>query len=324
MNFTLPLSTAFLFIVVFLTAWCNQTRAQTNLPLINQYYTNPYLWNPAQAGGYDHTVAFLTYKNQWSAVDGHPVITSFTANAPVFSASGAGINIYNDQSGFLRRTKAMLSFSQTIFIDQERTYISFGLSAGILFQAIDLSKVSGETGKPVDPVAAGFNGNIPFYPDVDLGIAFRMRGLDIDLAIPNLVKYTALSNSQNNIFTGLPLFFSSAGYNFQLDDDWAVHPKLAFRKVIGFSTQMDLSSMLTYKGKISLAAFIHSDKAFSLSLGFMANNSLDLNYAFTHTGGALNQYFGNTHEFSIGYHFYDAALRKSSKNLLIRCPRELH
>lgn len=321
MNFIFSFRTASLLFSVFLMAWWNQSRAQTNLPLINQYYANPYLWNPAQAGGYDHTVAFLTYKNQWSAVDGHPVVASFTANAPVFRSSGTGITLYNDQSGFLRRTKAMLSFSQTVFIDQEREYISFGLSAGILFQAIDLSKISGETGKPVDPVAVGYNEIIPLYPDLDLGIAVRIRGLDMDLAIPNLIKYTTLSSSQSRILTGLPLFFTSAGYNVQLSDDWAVHPKLAFRKISGFYTQMDLSSMLTYKGKISLAAFIHSDKGFSLSLGFMATNSLDLNYAYTHTNGALTQYFGNTNEFSLGYHFYDAAKRRSSKNLLIRCPR---
>lgn len=311
------------FLIVFtllIMGWINPLKAQFNLPMINQYYTNPYLWNPAQAGGYDYPVVYLTYKDQWSGVDGHPTVSSFTANAPVFGSSGIGLNVYNDQSGFLSRTKAVVSFSQTVFINAENNYISFGLSGGFIDQRINLGQVSGETGKPVDPVALGYNGNSPFYPDMDFGIAWHLYGLDADLVLPNLVRYTRLNRSLDNTFSGLPLFFASAGYNFNAGDHWAIHPKVAMRKIGGIGNQFDISTLFTLNGAFSLGAFYHSDKTFTFSLGYMINKALDINYAYTQNNAALEQYFGNTHEISIGYHFSSGRESRSSKNLLIRCP----
>lgn len=307
--------------LVLLLGWVKPAMAQFNLPMINQYYTNPYLWNPAQAGGYDYPVVYLTYKDQWTNVQGHPTVASFTANMPVFNSSGIGINVYNDQSGFLSSTKAVLSFSQTVFINAEHQYISFGISAGIINQHINLNQVSGETGKPVDPIALGYNSNQPVYPDADFGIAYRLYGLDADIVLPNLIKYSSYTKALSQSFSGLPLFFSSVGYNFDLGDNWGFHPKVAFRKIDGIGNEYDVSGLLTYRGAVSLGAFYHSDKTFSVSLGFMINKSLDLNYAYTQSNASLQQYFGNTHEFSIGYHFYSGRDSHSSKNLLIRCPQ---
>lgn len=310
-----------IFLLLFLLlVLVSPLKAQFNLPMINQYYTNPYLWNPAQAGGYDYPVVYLTYKDQWTGVDGHPTVSSFTANAPVFKSSGIGINVYNDQSGFLSRTKAVLSFSQTVFIDAEKQYISFGVSGGIIDQRINLGQVSGEKGKPIDPIALGYNSNRPLYPDLDFGIAYHLKGLDIDLVLPNLIKYAKYTQSLSTSFTGLPVFFSSIGYNFNLSDAWDLHPKFAMRKIDGFTNQFDISTLLTYNGAVSLGAFYHSDQTFSVSLGFMINKSLDINYAYTQNNSALQQYFGNTHEISIGYHFYKGRDSRSSKNLLMRCP----
>ena len=247
-----------LLVLFLLLVLVSPLKAQFNLPMINQYYTNPYLWNPAQAGGYDYPVVYLTYKDQWTGVDGHPTVSSFTANAPVFKSSGIGINVYNDQSGFLSRTKAVLSFSQTVFIDAEKQYISFGVSGGIIDQRINLGQVSGEKGKPVDPIALGYNINRPLYPDLDFGIAYHLRGLDVDFVLPNLIKYAKYTQSLSSSFTGLPVFFSSIGYNFNLSDAWDLHPKLAMRKIDGFTNQFDISALLTYNGAVSLEAHSQS------------------------------------------------------------------
>ena len=308
---------AFSFLML---AMANPLKAQFNLPMINQYYTNPYLWNPAQAGGYDYPVVYLTYKDQWTDVAGHPTIASFTANTPVFKSSGVGISVYDDKSGFLSRTKAVLSFSQTLFINEEKQYISFGISGGIIDERINLGMVFGETGKPIDPVALTYNSNQPVYPDVDFGVAYHLYGLDADVVFPNLIKYSTYTKSLSSTFSGLPLFFASVGYNFNISDNWALHPKVALRKIDGINNEYDLCTLLTYGGSVSLGAFYHSDNTFSASLGFMINKSLDINYAYTQGSAALQQYFGNTHEISIGYHFSAGHESRSSKNLLIKCP----
>lgn len=298
--------------------------AQYNLPMINQYYTNPYLLNPAQAGGYDYPVAYLTYKNQWAGVSGNPNITSFTYNKPFLQSSGWGINIYNDGSGFLYKTEALFSFSQTAFIDAENQYLSFGISAGIIDQHINLGQVSGEIGKPVDPVAIAYNSNHPIYPDFDFGMAYRNRGLFVNLVFPNLVKFTQISSSFSSAYADNPLYFASISYSFPVGDDFDFEPMVASHQVKGIGNQWDISGLITYKGSVSLGVFYHNNQSYSVSLGYLFNRSWDFNYAYTQSASSIQQYFGGTNEISLGYHFSEGHQSRSSKNKLIRCPKSIN
>jgi len=298
--------------------------AQYSLPMINQYYTNPYLLNPAQAGGYDYPVAYLTYKSQWTGLTGNPSTTSFTYNKPFMQSSGWGINIYNDGSGFLAKTEVQFSFSQTIFLDAEKQYLSFGLSAGILDQHINLSQVSGESGKPVDPVAQAYNTNHPIYPDFDFGLAYRNHGLFLNFVLPNLVKFTQITPSLSSSYADIPLYFASISYSFPLGNDFSLEPMVASHQIKGVGNQWDLSSLITYKESVSLGAFYHNNQSFSISLGYLYNKTWDFNYAYTQSASSIQQYFGGTHEISIGYHFSQGRESRSSKNNLIRCPKMIN
>jgi type IX secretion system PorP/SprF family membrane protein len=292
--------------------------------MINQYYTNPYLLNPAQAGGYDYPVAYLTYKNQWTGLNGNPSTASFTYNRPFLQSSGLGINIYNDASGFLAKTELQFSFSQTVFLDAERQYLSFGISGGIIDQHINLAQVSGETGKPIDPVASAYNTNHPIYPDFDFGLAYRYHGLFLNFVLPNLVKFTSLSPSLSSSYADLPLYFASLSYSFPIGDDFTLEPMIAAHEVQGVSNQWDISSLITYREIISLGAFYHNNQSYSISLGYLFNKTWDFNYAYTQSSSAIQQYFGGTQEISLGYHFSQGHQSRSSKNNLIRCPKLIH
>jgi len=292
--------------------------------MINQYYTNPYLLNPAQAGGYDYPVAYLIYKNQWAGVSGNPSTTSFTYNKPVFQSSGMGINIYNDASGFLAKTEVLISFSQTVFFDAEKHYLSFGFSGGIVDQHLNLSQVVGETGKPLDPVAQLYNTNHPIYPDFDFGMAYRYHGLTLNFVLPNLVKFTQVSSSLSSSYLDLPLYFASATFYIPIGNDFSLEPMLSAHQVQGVSNQVDISGLLTYKASVSLGAFYHNNQSFSVSLGYLVNKTWDFNYAYTQSASALQQYFGGTNEISIGYHFSKGSQSRSSKNNLVRCPKNMY
>jgi len=295
--------------------------AQYNLPMISQYYTNPYLLNPAQAGGYDYPVAYLIYKGQWNGVSGNPVTTSFTANKPFMNASGIGINIYQDQSGFLSKTKLAFSFSQTVFIDLERQYISFGLSAGLINQHLNLGMVVGETGKPIDPIAVAYNNSHPIYPDFDFGIAYRWRYLEANLVLPNLGKFINTSPSLSSSYADLPLYFASLSYEIPIGADFRLEPMIASHQIQDIAMAWDFSALLTYKNAISIGAFYHNNQSYSISLGYLINKTLDVNYAYTQSNASIQQYFGGTNEISLGIHFSKNSESKSSKNHLVRCPK---
>ncbi len=311
---------SFILIIGGIILFPLKTLAQYNLPMINQYYTNPYLLNPAQAGGYDYPVAYLTYKSQWTGIDGAPVTSSFTANSPFLKSSGIGINIYNDASSFLSKTKLAISFSHTVFFDAEKHYLSFGVSGGIINQHAYISKVVGETGKPIDPLALGYNKLHPFYPDVDFGFAYRYHHLEANCVLPNLIKFAQINPSLNSSYSDLPLYFASLGYEFALGETFTFEPLIASHQIQGVSSQFDISTLFTFRNTVSLGAFYHNNQSYSISFGFLADRTWDINYAYTQSSHALQQYFGGTHEVSIGYHFSKGHESRSSKNRLIRCP----
>ncbi len=309
----------FFFLIFLLNIF--SAKAQYSLPLINQYYTNPYILNPAQAGGYDFPVIYITYKNQWNGVNGGPVTSSVTANTPFLKSSGIGINVYNDSYGLLDETKAVVSFSQTVFIDAEKHYISFGLSGGVINEHISLSRVVGETGKPLDPVAASYNNSNPFLPDLDFGLAYRYHRLTANFVVPDLIKFSSLTKRVNFRYEDLPLYFTSVAYEFPLGESFSFTPMVSAHAIQGVSNQFDISGLITFSEEVSLGIFYHNNQSFTVSIGYLAGKSLDINYAFTQSSAAIQQYFGNTNEISIGYHFSSGHESRSSKNRLIRCPK---
>ncbi|RZL09023.1 MAG: type IX secretion system membrane protein PorP/SprF, partial [Pedobacter sp.] len=69
----------------------SKVNAQTN-PLLNQYFNNTYLANPAMAGLAKGGTADLTFRSQWNNIPGAPSVQNLSANYG-WERVGVGLNM---------------------------------------------------------------------------------------------------------------------------------------------------------------------------------------------------------------------------------------
>ncbi|MEJ2004924.1 MAG: PorP/SprF family type IX secretion system membrane protein, partial [Cyclobacteriaceae bacterium] len=100
------------------------------IPVYNHYFVNPYLYNPAEAGGEGYTTLHLNHRQQWRGLDGAPIVSTLTFELPFSSRSGnLGIYLRSYDRGLISTQDIMASFAYRIFLSKTTT-LSFGLSAG--------------------------------------------------------------------------------------------------------------------------------------------------------------------------------------------------
>src|SRR6186713_361998 len=101
-----------LYTFIFFMCFAAELQAQTLGRTVSnfnppeaQYFLNQYLANPAMAGLDSVIHVNATYTRPWDGIPGAPVSQTFTADMNFGSRVGAGVNIYNDKSGLIQRTK---------------------------------------------------------------------------------------------------------------------------------------------------------------------------------------------------------------------------
>ena len=60
--------------------------------IFNQFYMNPYLYNPAYAGVEGHSVFYGLYQQQWSGINGAPTTMHGSFHAPLPGGIGIGFS----------------------------------------------------------------------------------------------------------------------------------------------------------------------------------------------------------------------------------------
>ena len=125
-------------------------------PMGSVYYHNQYAANPAMAGLVEGWELNAAVKAQWTVIE----------------------------AGVVQRTSAKGTYAYHLPLNNKSTFIDFGLSAGIMDENINMSKVLGDL---TDVQLGNFNDR-KTYLDVDFGIAFRTAHLTIQGALPNLKR----------------------------------------------------------------------------------------------------------------------------------------
>ena len=82
------------------------------IPFSSQYYTNPFVTNPAFTGNHDRVNAFLTHRSQWTGIAGAPQTSYLTLDGPIEAKNiGLGLNLYSDVTDITSRVGAFANYS---------------------------------------------------------------------------------------------------------------------------------------------------------------------------------------------------------------------
>jgi len=314
--------TIVLFVVIGI-----QLHAQQR-PQYTQYVFNPILVNPAVTGIENYTDVKAGYRTQWTGLQGAPVTSFFTINAPLGSDflegdatqapangdnplgraftqtymaaephHGIGLTVVSDKAGPIRQTNFDATYAYHIGLSPTLN-LAVGVSAGISNYTLNTNEVTTEFS---DPAINGGNYN-QFKPDVGAGLwaysSTYFIGVSVQQLLPQTISFS--SNSIYNQGKTVPHFFGTAGIKLFLNDDITLLPSVMVKEVNPVPTSYDINMKLAFRDHFWIGAAYRQQDAVAALIGFNIGSFLSFGYSYDYTTSNLNTVSNGTHEIVLG------------------------
>jgi type IX secretion system PorP/SprF family membrane protein len=264
--------------------------AQLN-PLGAQYFQNRYLANPAMAGIAEGARLNVGYRSQWNSIPGAPQNTSVTGDFRSGKV-GVGINFYKDQAGLLNRSKFVASYAYHLPLNDEEKQIHFGLSLGFQRERLNTDAIVGSQN---DQTAMNFNDRETIF-DGDFGLAYTSNKLTIEGSLSNLKKQLTGEDQSTADYS---TFYTAISYQFKIKD-WNINPKLAYRGVRNYEDLVDIGAEIrTNNQQLGFTTLYHSNKSYTLGMGYKHKKQWQLVGLYTTTTRALQNYSNGSFELGL-------------------------
>jgi type IX secretion system PorP/SprF family membrane protein len=274
------------------------------LPLNDLYYENRYLFNPANAGDQGYLVGFLNHRRQWVGLEGAPVTNTLSVHSPIGKGNiGLGGTISSDRTDLYQRIAGSFTYSHRFHFSKTIVHsIAFGASLGFVDNKINLGNAVVDDNS--DPLLQGGNSINGTAFNIDFGLRYNLKGLELGFAIPQLfetqISYAAASQDARK-FTLRRAMVGYLGYKFKIKDKWFIQPSVLLRNSAK-ATQIDGSLNLSYKDIVWLGATYRTSGGIIPSLGFKVADQFTVAYAYEFAGSSGISSRGNgTHEIMAGF-----------------------
>ncbi|MDR6193547.1 type IX secretion system membrane protein PorP/SprF [Siphonobacter sp. SORGH_AS_0500] len=304
-----------------------QQRAQ-----YSQYMLNAYVLNPAVSGLEDFIDAKVGYRNQWSGLEGAPKTFYATAHGALDKADrtsslavrgpngrplprprvfrsqpaapghhGIGGMVLYDEMGPTYRTSLTISYARHIPLNN-RIKLSAGLGTGVTQHTIDFDRL--HLLDPSDPVLQ-YGKQSVLMPDLSAGVLlydphFYVGLSASQLLFKNIHYRTSGQSAYEWLGTLYNHYFLTAGYRFDVTEDWAFLPSLLVKSVRPVPLSYDVNAKFSYQDRIWAGlSYRHKDAIVGL-VGVNINYQINLGYSYDFTMSNLRNVSRGTHEIVIG------------------------
>lgn len=301
-------------------------------PHYTQYVLNQYILNPALTGIENYTDIKLSHRHQWEGLQGAPVTTYFTVQAPIgkkdyrttatsFSVpgynprgsqywqdykaaephQGIGMQVIDDRSGPLNELSAYVTYAYHLGLSS-RTSLAAGFGAG--FKQVSLHADWLEFNTPVDPVVYGSGYLNRIHPDFTAGLylysADYFAGLSVQQLVPQRVSYAKnqVSADEGRL---LPHVFATAGYRFLAGEDFNVLTSVMVKYIQPTPMQVDLNVKLQYLDLAWAGLSYRPGDGFAAMIGYNLSNTVNVGYSYDYSTSRLNTVSNGSHEILIGF-----------------------
>lgn len=317
-----------LYIITFVLA-AQFSNAQQR-PQYTQYVFNNYLLNPALSGIENYTDVKLGYRSQWTGLDGAPVTSYFSINAPIgknflqgdataFPAGGGlnpssrsytqnymaaephhgvGLTIVSDKTGPITQTNIDATYAYHLGIT-ETLNLAVGVSAGISHNLIDIGKLTYVDQN--DPTIQGLTPS-QWKPDLGVGVwAYSSNyffGVSAQQILPqNLYVTGPTSASQNKT---VPHYFVTGGVKLFVSDDITLMPSALLKFIAPVPVTFDVNMKMSFQDKFWIGGSYRRNDSYAALVGFNLNSLINVGYSYDFTTSALNTVSHGSHEIVLG------------------------
>ena len=284
-----------------LLAIANFSAKAQQVPLLDQYYINPVVYNPATSGAKGLFNSYLIRNQKFMGFDGGQVTHVFTADGTLNDGKyGVGLNLTNDDIGIFNNTQALLSYAYRLkFADNHN--LRFGLAAGISDFRMNMSQIVADSNDPYL-----INNNIKSTEFMaNLGVYYTYNKLLLGITIPQLLN-NSVSGSDNEKQSSYQLnrqLIVTSEYEFPIKavKDLSISPFLLLRYADSTPFQYDVNVIAELKNKGWFAISYRDDFSVGLNLGIKVLKNFTIGYSYDIGIQNSGSYASNNHEFLLGF-----------------------
>lgn len=298
-------------------------------PQYTQYVFNNYLLNPAVSGIENYTDVKAGYRSQWTGLEGAPVTSYFTINAPLgsnftqgdamsmpgggvspYSRSytqdymaaephhGIGMSLVSDKAGPIMQTTIDASYAYHLGLT-DKLNLAVGVSAGVNHISLNTSEIT--LGDANDAAITNGN-NSQWKPDLNAGIWAYSSNYYIGASVQQLLKQNLYfsTNSAYNQSQTVPHYFFTAGVKLFMSDDIALMPSVLVKVIQPVPTTFDVNVKMAFRDNFWIGGSYRRDDSFGALAGVNISSIINIGYSYDFTTSALNTVSNGTHEIVIG------------------------
>jgi len=317
-----------LFLLIFLIAGVQLAFSQQK-PQYTQYVFNNLLLNPAVSGIENYTDVKAGYRSQWTGLQGAPVTSYLTIDAPIgdnfiqgdataFPAAGGedpasrsytqnymasephhgiGFMIVSDQAGPINQTNIDLTYAYHLGLT-DRINLAVGVQGGVNHVILNTSQITLEN--PFDPAIANGN-NSQWKPDLGAGFWLYSSNYYFGASVQQLLPenlYFSTNNTYNQSKT-VPQYFVTGGVKLFLTDDLAILPSFLVKVINPLPITYDINAKISFRDKFWIGGSYRRDDSFGVLAGLNISSFINIGYSYDITTSALNTVSNGTHEIVI-------------------------
>ena len=299
-------------------------------PQYTQYVFNNYLLNPALSGIENYTDVKLGYRSQWTGLEGAPVTSYFSVNAPIgnrflqgdataFPAGGGlnpssrsytqnymaaephhgvGLMVVSDKTGPITQTNIDATYAYHLGLT-ETLNLAVGVSAGVSHNIIDKSKLTYVDQN--DPTINNIAG-AQWKPDLGVGVwAYSSNyffGASVQQILPqNLYVTTSTTAVQNKT---VPHYFVTGGVKLFVSDDITLMPSALLKFIAPVPVTFDVNMKMSFKDRFWIGGSYRRNDSYAALVGFNLSSLINVGYSYDFTTSALNTVSHGSHEIVLG------------------------
>ena len=284
------------YLILFLLAYISTLTFAQDTGNFTQFFFNPYTLNPSFAGIDGRGAMFLSYRKQWSGIEGGPTISSFSYHTPLKSRLSIGINVANDKRGLLSNSGLFLTAAYSVPLG-EASYLRFGLSGGGSWNTVDLTKIPSQT-IANDPAllnllnqSASVIGNF--------GASLHLKSFHAGFVLPNLFTPSYISQDAFTVSEVKPFeaFVVHASNRFYFADNKHIfEPYVLYRVNNGLPSQYEIAGVLHLNHVIWLGGSLKQEFGISAFGGLKLKNRFAVGGSYTLKNTGINELSYPTYE----------------------------
>lgn len=281
-----------LFILTLFTVQAQQPQ------VYNQFFMNPYMYNPAYAGVEGHAAIFVMYRDQWTNVEGAPQISHASFHVPLQGGIAIGGAAFNVTQGLLSTSAIKGTASYLVNIDRTH-FLRFGMSLGAGINSVNIT----EFDSPGDQAFENFLDQSTFFIG-DVGVAYHFGHFNVGISLPNLFSYNPITQKEvaDIKFSPTDNAILKMNYRGHVSDDFAFEPHLIYRYSSVIPHQFEGVMIAHLYHIVWVGASYRQDAGIIGLAGAKVKEKFAIGFAYELGNSNISGDLGPTLEVNLGYH----------------------